>query len=72
MRTRQLQGPARYLAEHRVVRALSALGAAGAAVAMGVRAARAHGLRRLGWASLALLELGIALSVLSLRRRREG
>lgn len=69
--TRDPQGPPRYLAEHPAVWALSLAGAGGAAAAMAVRAARARGLRRCGWAALTLLELGIALGILRLRPRRQ-
>ncbi len=65
-----LSGPPRYLAEHPAVWALSLAGAAGAAAAMAVRASGARGPRRCGWATLALLELGIVLGILRLRRRR--
>ena len=65
-----LKGPPRYLAGHPVVWALSLAGAAGAAAAMAVRTTRTYGLRRCGWAALALLELGIALGILRLRLRR--
>ena len=65
-----LQGPPRYLADHPAVWALSLAGASGAAAAFVVRAARARRLRRCGWAALALLELGIAAGILSLRLRR--
>lgn len=70
MPSTDLRGPPQYLAEHPAVWALSLAGAAGAAVAMAVRANRARGLRRSAWAALALLELGIAIGVLRLRWHR--
>jgi hypothetical protein len=67
---RELEGPPRYLAEHPALWALSLAGAGGATFALAVRAVRARGGRRLGWALLALLELGITLGILGLRLRR--
>jgi hypothetical protein len=69
-RVRTVEGPVRYLAEHPALHALSLLGAAGAAGAFALRAARATGTRRLGWAALAALELGVVAGILAVPRRR--
>lgn len=65
-----LRGPARYLSEHPALLIVSELGAGGAAGAFVVRSLRSRGPARLGWSTLAALELGILAGLLTLPRRR--
>lgn len=61
--TGEVRGPVGYLARHPAARALSILGASGAATVFAMRARRAQGGRRLGWLALCLLEVAIAAGI---------
>ncbi len=62
------RGPGRFFAEHPAVYQLSLAGAIGTAGYAAARASGARGGRRIPWAALGLLEVGIATGIVSVRR----
>ncbi len=62
------QGPGDFFASHPALYTLSVVGAAVAGAAMAARAIRGRGLARLGWAALAVLEVGIVTGIVSAKR----
>lgn len=69
---RNLEGPARFFAEHPFAHALALAGAGTAAGVFGARAVRGRGPARAGWALLCALEIGILFGILGLRAGRKA
>lgn len=64
---RNLEGPARYFAEHPVAYALSLAGASAAVSLFATRAACTRGSRRIGWIALFALEAAIFIGIVVVR-----
>jgi hypothetical protein len=64
---RNLEGPARYFAEHPLAYALSLAGASAAVSIFATRAAYSRGPRRLGWIALFALEAAIFIGIVVVR-----